>query len=557
MEKSVYDDKKDIVKLAHMFFHNGQWDKALLEYKKILAIDPDDLNSYNILGDIYVKKLSLHLAYESYSKAASGFLSRDQTSKALQIYKKITRLDKSKLPDDVRKQLNFIQGYVSVGDALKEENIAIAIETLGEILKFRAEDPVAPSLLSELDKKITQMPPSIQTYQMLCDTFFKNNMIEKATQMIEKIKAIDPQNPAVRLHSAKVFIKQGSESEAKKEYLNLAAQAFKENNLDQALDYSRSAVELKSVEAHYISGLIYFKQKKFKEAVIEFEKLLRFKVSHLGSLIHLGKSFEHLGQLEKAKEFFHKALTVDKNNPEVQEAWIEFCVKSNDKETVISNLMALIDKTVTKENAEPIAKFSKIMIKLEPSLVFSHIKLIAALQATGDLYGAADAYCALASIFEKQNQFNEATQCLEKALVLNPAHSEELEKALIWMKQRKMHIVSIPSLKLNIEDPIVAESPVPIDVPPTVTETWLPNYGFIESHNPIPAQSVPQNAFETQMAIASTCVQQGLLKAAIEIYQQLLESNPNSAELQKRLVEVRDIYIKNSTNPNKLRDQVF
>jgi cytochrome c-type biogenesis protein CcmH/NrfG len=59
------------------------------------------------------------------------------------------------------------------------------------------------------------------------------------------------------------------------------------------------------------------------------------------------------------------------------------------------------------------------------------------------------------------------------------------------------------------------------------------------------------------MAIASTCVQQGLLKAAIEIYQQLLESNPNSAELQKRLVEVRDIYIKNSTNPNKLRDQVF
>jgi tetratricopeptide (TPR) repeat protein len=550
MEKPANDDKKDIVKLAHMFFHNSQWDKALLEYKKILAIDPDDLNTHNTLGDIHVKKLSFQLAYESYNKAASGFLSRNQTGKALQVYKKIIRLNKSNLPDDIRKQINFIQGYVSIGDSLKEEKMAAAIETLGEILKFRSDDPVAQSLLSELDNKIAQMPPSIPTYQMLGDAFLKNNMLEKAKQMIEKIKTIDPQNPAVRLHSAKVFIKQGSENEAKKEYLNLAVQALKENNLDQALEYSRSAVELKSVEAHYISGLIYFKQKKFKEAVVEFEKLLRFKVGHLGSLIHLGKSFEQLGQLEKAKEFFRKTLTVDKNNPEVQEAWIEFCVRSNDKETVIPNLMALIDKTVTKQNAEPIAKFSRIMIKLEPTLVFSHIKLIAALQATGDLYGTADAYCALASIYEKQNQFNEATQCLEKALKLNPANSEELQKALTWMKQRKLHVVSIPSLKLNVEEPIVPESSAPIEVSPTVTETWLPNYGFVESHAPA-IESTPQNTFEIQMTIASTCAQHGLLKAAIEIYQQLLESNPNSAELQKKLIEVRDIYIKRLTNPNK------
>jgi DNA-directed RNA polymerase len=53
------------------------------------------------------------------------------------------------------------------------------------------------------------------------------------------------------------------------------------------------------------------------------------------------------------------------------------------------------------------------------------------------------------------------------------------------------------------------------------------------------------------MELASACVQQGLLKAAIEIYQQLLESNPDSTELQKKLIEARDIYIKKVINPNK------
>jgi len=551
MEKPPNDDKKDIVKLAHMFFHNGQWDKALLEYKKILAIDPDDLNTHNTLGDIYVKKNSSQLAYESYNKAASGFLSRNQCSKAFQIYKKIIRLDRLKLSDEVRKQINFIQGYVNISDALNEEKIAPAIETMGEILKFRAEDPVVKTLLSELDNKIAQMPVSVQTYQTLSDAFFKNSMLEQAKQMVEKIRTIDPQNAAVRLHSAQVFIKQGSESEAKKEYLSLAEQALKEKNLDQALVFAQKAVELKSVEAHYISGFIYFKQKRLKEAIIEFEKLLRFKVNHLGALIHLGRSFDLMRQTEKAKETFQKALKIDKDNPEVQEAWIEFCVRSNDKETVIPNLMLLIDKTVTKENAEQIAKFSKMMIKLEPSLIFSHIKLIAALQTLGDLYGTADAYCALALIYEKQNQFNEATQCLEKALKLKPTNSEELEKALAWMKQRKMHVVSIPSLKLNVEESIVI-APLPtVEVSQSVKETWLPHYGFVESDVPTPEQLAPQNTFETQMAIAGTCVQHGLLKAAIEVYQQLLESNPNSTEIQNKLIEVRDIYIKKITNPNK------
>jgi tetratricopeptide (TPR) repeat protein len=380
---------------------------------------------------------------------------------------------------------------------------------------------------------------------MFGDAFLKNNMYEKAQAMFEKVKSIDPQNPATRLHLAQLYLKQGAQSEAKKEYLNLAEEYLTKGDLDQAFEFAQKAIELKSVEAHYVTGLIYFKGKKWSEAVTEFEKLLRIKVNHLSALLHLGKSFDALGRLEKATETFHKALKLDNDNPQVQEAWIEFCVKSKDKETAIPNLTTILDKAVTGNNAEQMAKYSKMMIRLEPNFVFAHIKLIEALQTLGDLYGAADAFCALASIYEKQNQFNDATQCLEKALVLTPSNAEVLEKALAWMREKELRVKSFPALKTNIEKSITPESSDSDAIFQSIKTK--PVEPLIESPVHPPLQPISSNTLETQMAMATRCVQQGFLKAAIEIYQQILETNPGQIEVRKKLIEINAIYMKKFT----------
>ncbi len=48
--------------------------------------------------------------------------------------------------------------------------------------------------------------------------------------------------------------------------------------------YAAKAVELKSIEAHYVLGMVLFKKQKLSEAKAEFESLLRFKVNHVGAL---------------------------------------------------------------------------------------------------------------------------------------------------------------------------------------------------------------------------------------------------------------------------------
>ena len=351
-------------------------------------------------------------------------------------------------------------------------------------------------------------------------------MADRARDIFTKITDIDPHNPAVRLHMAQLYLKQGSQNEAKKEYLSLAEESFAKGNLDQALELAQKAIELKSVEARYISGSVYFKKGKYEEAVVEFEALLRFKVNHLGALIHLGKSLDMLGRLEKATATFQKALQVDNENPEVQEAWIEYCVRIKDIDKAIPNMKAILEKAVTGNNAERIARFSKLMLLLEPDNATTHVKLIESLESLGDTTGASEALYKYAILLERKKHVPEAIQCLEKALVLSPANAHIIEKALVRLTRGDSP--QDPTKPAGPEDPIFLK----------LSDVW----GDLE---PSPTGTATQS--DSPLILVERCVQAGFLKAGIEICQHVLETNPGAEDIRKKLADVSAIYLKKLT----------
>lgn len=535
METSINEEKNQLLNTAYVLAEMGDWERAIVDYKKILAIDPDDVDAHHALGDIYLKHSLFQLAYESYDKAALIFLSRGETNKAVSIFKLITAMDSSQLPEGTQAQINYAHGYIKIDQVLKADEIEPAIELIGKILKFRPQDPMVQSQLKTLEDKIDQMPVSIQTYQMLGNAFFKNNLFEKARQMFMKITEIEPQNLDARQHLAQAYLKQGATSEAKKEFLNLAEEAYAKGYIDQAFDLAQKAIELKSVEARYISGLIYFKQEKFEEAVVEFETLLRFKVNHLGALIYLGKALDMLGRLEKARSTFQKALEIDNESPEVQEAWIEFCVRAKEIDNAIPNMTAILEKAVTGNNAEMVVKYAKLMIRLEPDNASTHRKLIDSLETLGDHPGTAEALYRYALLLERKKLFNDATECLEKALVLSPNNAQVIEKTLARLG--KTEIKTKYGSATETENPIVFK-----------------NSDFWEGSDPLSSAFTEElsedkdiDSIDDPLKLAGVCAQKGFLKAAIEIYQQILETNPGSAEARKHLAEVSALYLKKLT----------
>ena len=113
-------DKKNIVKLAYLYFQEGRWDNAVEEYKKLLELDPEDINIHNMLGDVYVKKNSAMEAYEEYSKVAADLINRGQVDKATLINKKIARLDTGQLAPEAQQRQNLILLHVKAEEALLE-----------------------------------------------------------------------------------------------------------------------------------------------------------------------------------------------------------------------------------------------------------------------------------------------------------------------------------------------------------------------------------------------------------------------------------------------------
>src|ERR1700678_3955875 len=117
MANPANGDKKNIVKLAYLYFQEGRWDNAIEEYKKLLELDPEDINIHNMLGDVYVKKNAAMQAYEEHCKVTTELVTRGQVDKAALINKKIARLDNSQLTPEAQQKQKLIQLHVKAEEA--------------------------------------------------------------------------------------------------------------------------------------------------------------------------------------------------------------------------------------------------------------------------------------------------------------------------------------------------------------------------------------------------------------------------------------------------------
>jgi len=526
-------DKKNIVKLAYLYFQEGRWDNAVEEYKKLLELDPEDINIHNMLGDVYVKKNSAMEAYEEYSKVAADLINRGQVDKATLINKKIARLDTGQLAPEAQQRQNLILLHVKAEEALLENRVEEAVDFYSQILKLDSEDLIVAAKLAELEEKTGRVNDAVEQYNRIGESFLNSHLFKKAQEMFKKVVAMDPQNTAAHLQLAKIYIKQGSESDAKKEYLNIAEYALAKDELDNALEYARKAVELKSIEAHYVVGIVLFKRQKWAEAKVEFDDLLRFKLNHVGALVYLGKVYAAMDQSEKAAETFQKALKIDKDSVVALEAWAEYCIKKKNKTEAIQILNTLVDKAIAENEMERAVELVRNIILVDETLVASKIRLAEILQRIGDVKGSANIYYQLALIHEQQNKPQDTAQYVRKTLEIDPAH----EKALAMASQSGHGATSAQSTgnstpKTNQEK----------------NENVVSKIAEVEQTKPRVVEVSPQEALKAQLAVADQYVKQGLLDEAIDIYQQLSEVYPENLEIKSKLNGVYTAYAKTGTD---------
>lgn len=166
------EEKRIIVKVAYNYFQDGNWDRALDEYKKLIAIDPMDFLVHNMMGEIYSRKGDKAAAIREYLNAAALLRATNSMEKALLAYGRILRLDpdyreaREKIEEVVRTRLIEADEYIRKGSLKHAEDICerllervpdhpLVLEKQAEIERRQKEQPV-PSL----ERAVKSAPPA-------------------------------------------------------------------------------------------------------------------------------------------------------------------------------------------------------------------------------------------------------------------------------------------------------------------------------------------------------------------------------------------------------------
>jgi tetratricopeptide (TPR) repeat protein len=225
---------EELLSSAEAAFAAGQWDKAEIDYRKVLSRAPEDQAALRQLGIIYLDQGQIVQAYpllkklvdlqpddpEVQLKLATVYLSgrdfRQARDAASQVLEKqpgngqalLLLADASQTPDEIADARKRIQSMREKDQDRASYHLALAALDLRQNEQPRAE--------SELKTALDLDPKSSEARAALAAMYWSRNDLKEADQAFKTAVELSPPRSPVRLRYADFLLRTGANAEAKK-----------------------------------------------------------------------------------------------------------------------------------------------------------------------------------------------------------------------------------------------------------------------------------------------------------------------------------------------------
>jgi len=179
-----------------------------------------------------------------------------------------------------------------------------------------------------LNNALVLSPDHYHSHYLLAVVYAKKGNYKEAAAAFEKSLELKPGNPEAHLKLADVYRQLNLPDKAEEHYkkafaidnnaiasFNLAIFYYERGELDQALEYVQKSIEKGnlSAEVFNLQGVLLNQFKRYSEAIISFQNVLKIDPNHTAAAINMAVAYININDLKKARDILLGIL------PKVQE----------------------------------------------------------------------------------------------------------------------------------------------------------------------------------------------------------------------------------------------
>src|SRR5437773_1308057 len=340
-----------IIANAEKLVAKGKIEPAIKEYERLLDDNPNDVNTLNRIGDLWVRINRNDEAVKTFGKIADHYAKDGFFLKAIAIYKKINKLDPSKL--DV---------YAKLADLYAKQGLAMEAKSQYQVLADYYQKHGDPGNALLIYRKISELDPNaINIHVKLADLYSQNNntaealkeydrvgrmllkrgMLDEAVQVFRKaLKIVEPaletnkNSPRLLAMWSKILIGKGDLASAR-------------STLERGL-----AADANDPSIRETLGDLYLKQNNADKALEMLAPLVERALTR--------------GERGTAVEIVNKILRIDASHTPTLERMIALYTRLNEETNILAAMNSLAEAHIAKRSYQQAAGVLEKLIQREP-----------------------------------------------------------------------------------------------------------------------------------------------------------------------------------------------
>jgi pilus assembly protein FimV len=473
--------RDQLLRSAEKHLAKGKLEPAMKDYLRVVEENPRDISTLNKVGDLYVRMNRGADSIPFFTRIAEVCSLDGFFLKAIAIYKKINKIDPSRL-----------EVYERLGDLYTRQGL---------------------------------IQDSRTQYQILADHYQKNNLPREAIAAYKKMAAVDPNDLKIQVRLADLYRSANELEEAVMQYGLVGSMLLRRGAHEEAAAVFQKALELSPQDAAARNALVrsLLSQKNPGAALA----ILKAAPRTADSLALMAEAQFEVGQKADAVHTAEQAIALEEEHLGARLALCRSHLAEANFEAALADVSPLVDAATAAGDFTRAASYLSTILQIEEAHRDSLQKMAEVREAEGNAAESARLRLALAREDERRGNVEAAIDNYRRAAAAAPGLPEAEARLLALSRgpaQASTPPGALPEIVVDLEDALPERGPAARPTPAAPS-----------AEGP---ESAEEKALEALIVEAEIFARYGLTDKAIERLRAVVRVRPDLPGARERLLEL-------------------